>query len=61
MDNLVVNFIEQTLIFEYFSVADIGSQLGGLAASAKIALGSLATLVMYKFIYKLALLIKRKD
>ena len=57
IDKIVINFLEQTFIFEYFSIGDIGSQLGGLVATAKLAIGFLATFKLFKFIYNLATLI----
>ena len=60
-DRLIVNFMVQNLYFEYFSIGDIGSQLGGLAASLRIVAGSAGTIIMFKFIFDLARLIQRKD
>lgn len=41
-----VDFQENLIIFEYFSYDDIIASLGGIAASLKIFMGYIATIVM---------------
>jgi hypothetical protein len=59
-DIMIPNFFEQTLIFNYFTISDISSQLGGLLAVFKSTMGSLAMFTLFKFLYDLAALMKRK-
>lgn len=57
-----INFVfeEDQNITEYFMMDDIISSLGGIAASLKIFMGHVATVVIIQFIYTLAEVIMRK-
>ena len=58
--NLVKNLKEEIVIYDYYSILDIVSELGGIFASINGALASIAIFTVIHYIYTLASIIRRK-
>ena len=50
-----------TTTYDFYTILDILSELGGLGASIKILMSSMAFIYMMIFIWMLAQMIQRKD
>lgn len=56
-----IGFTESQSKMIFYTVGDIFAELGGLSASVKLVIGSIATLLVLSYIFDLQAMIKRKS
>ena len=56
-----MNFDQQIITLNYYSVLNIVSDLGGIGATVTLIVGLLATLFLIHFIFDISNMIKRKQ
>ena len=55
-----IDFSVKKTTYEYYSISDVISSLGGIGASVKIMIGGLSVFWIIKFVIDLAMILKRQ-